>query len=190
MFDVPPDFFKVEVNERSSERAGIADDVEMTPLVQGGGGAGGDLDDCLMESTFSSSSSDLPSECGGCCGCSSEADDEQTDFPHSEPPPPKMAALLVDHPAANRLPGPGARPLAEHGRHHVGQSGSVASHHLGGLPIGLGHHHHVTTHLALTNEFRRRVHSAGECRWAGTVWLMDIVVRCDFGGGQIVSADG
>ncbi|XP_022673501.1 uncharacterized protein LOC111255618 [Varroa destructor] len=153
---------QVEVNERPLGSLAVADDVEMTNVMHQGAGPQGTTNDCPMEGAFSSSSSDLPSECGGCCGCSSEADDEQTDFPHSEPPPPKMAALLVDHPVINR-PGPGGRAIGEHGRHHgVGQSGSVGSHHLGGLSIGLSHHHHhVASHLALTNEFRRRVHSAG-----------------------------
>lgn len=151
------------MNERPLGSLAVADDVEMTNVMHQGAGLQGTTNDCPMEGAFSSSSSDLPSECGGCCGCSSEADDEQTDFPHSEPPPPKMAALLVDHPVINR-PGPGGRAIGEHGRHHgVGQSGSVGSHHLGGLSIGLSHHHHhVASHLALTNEFRRRVHSAGE----------------------------
>ncbi|OQR68441.1 hypothetical protein BIW11_02013 [Tropilaelaps mercedesae] len=146
---------QVETNDRASENLTLGDDVEMTPLNQQGA-----MEDCPMESAFSSSSSDLPSECGGCCGCSSEADDEQTDFPHSEPPPPKMAALVVDHPTTRG--GPGGRSVSDHGRHHgIGPGAGVGSHHLGGLPIGIPFHHRLPSHLELTNEFRRRVHSAG-----------------------------
>ncbi|XP_028966678.1 uncharacterized protein LOC114828090 [Galendromus occidentalis] len=87
--------------------------------VEAGAGSLECQGDCQMVSV-SSSSSDVPSECGGCCGCSSEADDEQTDFPHNEPPPPKIKAIQMEL----------APPSTHQG-------------------------------VALTNEFRRRVHSAG-----------------------------